>query len=153
MRILGLLVLGFAASVLQSAVAFADEAAELMALEARWNQAIVDKDLAALDEILAPDFVYIADDGSKLDKKSLLAVVERPQVRMDPLTTRDVSVRLYGSTAVVTGRFLQTLRAGDKHVTRDVAYTDVYVKDDKGWRPVAAHSSHVASTAPSTPAH
>lgn len=136
-----------AMTLFSAAPVLADDREDLLALEARWNQAIIDKDVRALDGILAPDFLYITPRGAVIRRADLIAGVQGRRVTVDPFVTEEVEVRLYGDTAVLTGRFTQTLRLGDQHETTTYRYTDVYVRDGAGWRAVTAHSSVIPPAA------
>lgn len=119
----------------------ADDRSDLLALEARWNQALVDQDISTLETILADDFVFVAPDGSVTGREALLGFVRNRTVTVDPFVTEEVSVRTYGDTAVVIGRFTQTIRRGEQHQTTTYRYTDVYVRDAGAWRAVSAQSA------------
>jgi ketosteroid isomerase-like protein len=117
--------------------------AELLKLEADWNQAVVDRDVARLDQILGPDFVLIWTNGGRTDRASLLAGAKARRADILPFVTEDVSVRVYGDTAVLTGKFTQTAKLGDQSETGTFWYTDVYVKKDGRWQAVAAQATRV----------
>ncbi len=119
----------------------ADDRSDLLALEARWNQALVDQDIPTLETILADDFVFVAPDGSITGREALLSFVANRTVTLDPFVTEEVSVRTYGDTSVVVGRFTQTIRRGDEHRTTTYRYTDVYVRQAGAWRAVSAQSA------------
>jgi hypothetical protein len=55
-----------------------------------------------------------------------------------------MSVRVYGETAVVTERFTTKVVAGGRPVDSLFQHTDVFVKQDGGWRCVARHATRVA---------
>jgi len=115
--------------------------AELLALEARWDSAVVRKDIAALEQILAPSFVFIGADGSVSSRSEMLAALQAPDLVIDPFETRDVQVRLYGGTAILTGWFEQTGRFQGRAYRTRSRYTDVYVREAGRWVAVSAHAS------------
>lgn len=115
--------------------------AELLALEARWDSAVVRKDIAALERILAPSFVFIGADGSVSSRSEMLAALQAPDLVIDPFETRDVQVRLYGGTAILTGWFEQTGRFQGRAYRTRSRYTDVYVREAGRWVAVTAHAS------------
>ena len=121
--------------------AAASDRDDLLKLEAEWNAAIVARDVPALDRILADDFLLVWIDGSVVRKPAMLAGATSRKTEIDPFKTEDVEVRVYGDTAVVTGRFAQTVRLGDKSETNQFRYTDVYVRKGKAWRAVSAQAA------------
>jgi hypothetical protein len=48
---------------------------------------------------------------------------------------------VYGDAAILTGRFTQTARLGERHETNQFRYTDVYHRTRRGWQVVSAHAS------------
>lgn len=113
----------------------------LLRLEERWDDALVKKDRATLEGILAPGFMFIDADGSITRRAQLLEGVMAPELEIDPFVTRDVEVRLYDKTAVLTGWFEQTGRWRGQPYRQRARYTDVYVLGPAGWMAVSAHAS------------
>jgi len=116
---------------------------ELRQLEIEWNNAIVRKDVAALERILAKEFVYIDYIGGVNRKADLIKSVKNSQATVEPFETEDVVVRIYGRTAVITGRFTQKILFKGQTFSGQFSYTDVYVKRGKRWQAVSAHSSRI----------
>ena len=144
--LLSVLLLGILATTPARAQAPEAVRAELLALEARWDSAVVRKDIAVLEQILAPSFVYIGADGSVSTRAEMLAGLRAPELEIDPFETRDVQVRLYGETAILTGWFEQTGRVGGRPYRVRSRYTDVYVREAGRWLAVSAHSSALSPT-------
>jgi hypothetical protein len=122
--------------------------AELLALEARWDSAVVRKDVALLEGILDPGFVFIDADGAVSTRTGMLAGLQDPDLVIDPFETRDVLVRVYGGTAVLTGWYEQTGRYRGRAYRSRMRYTDVYVRNAGRWIAVSAHASRLADPAP-----
>ena len=53
-----------------------------------------------------------------------------------------MQVRVYGDTAVVTGRMLQRFTLGGIRYANDLRYTDVYVKRKGRWLLASGHASN-----------
>ena len=113
----------------------------LLAIEARWNKAISDRDAATAGEIISEDFRYITPIGTVLDRAAILKATGDPDYKIAPFKTEEVEVRIHGNTAVVTGRFTQTGSYKGQIQTVRMRYTDVYVKSGETWRAISAHSS------------
>jgi FKBP-type peptidyl-prolyl cis-trans isomerase len=75
--------------------------AELRRLEREWFNAVAKGDKAALERLLAEDFIGIGNDAEQVNKSQLIA--EADAVSVDEIKSKEVKVRLYGATAVVTG--------------------------------------------------
>jgi ketosteroid isomerase-like protein len=129
--------------------ALADDRSDLLALERRWDEAIVRKDAAALETILADDFLLIGPGGAETGKRELIAGVADPDgVRFDPFETEGVRVRVYGDAAIMTGHFTQTAHLGERSETVSMAYTDVYHRTPAGWRAVSAQATLIRQPKP-----
>jgi hypothetical protein len=75
----------------------------LLALESAWNLAEENKDVNALDQLLADTLVYTDFDGSFMNKSQFLTTVKNSTPNSDQITNDDVVVHLYGDSAIVTG--------------------------------------------------
>jgi ketosteroid isomerase-like protein len=104
-------------------------------------QAQIHADAAALDRIYADDFIGIGPSGTVRTKPQVLADFTSGDLRFQSISTEDVQVRVYGNTAVETGR--STMNGQDKGqvVPRDNRFTRVWVKKQGHWRLVANHYS------------
>lgn len=102
-----------------------------------WIEAEDRRDGAALDRLLAEDFVGTAPSGEKVTKKM---VVPDPQGRGGGLsfTGDDFVARVYGEMAVVTGN--GTWKAREQGT---LCFTLVFVKRQGRWQMVSAHVSNV----------
>jgi peptidylprolyl isomerase len=76
----------------------------LKKLEREWFDAVVKRDAETLNRILADDFSALNDDGSFIDKAKMTEMSQAGLVKLDEIKTDEFKLRLYGNTAVVTGR-------------------------------------------------
>jgi len=113
-----------------------------------WDEANAFKnyDTAALDRILADDWVLIAVDGQRHTKADLLRELKAHKGSLTSVTLDSIVVRLYGNTAVVTGNDEEKhISFEGKDVSGRYAWTDVYVKQHGQWRIVASHASAISA--------
>jgi ketosteroid isomerase-like protein len=78
--------------------------AELKKLEREWFDAVVKRDAETLNRILADDFTALNDDGSFVNKAQITDMSQAGLVELDEIKSDEFKLRLYGNTAVVTGR-------------------------------------------------
>jgi peptidylprolyl isomerase len=78
--------------------------AELKRLEREWFDAVVKGDAEALKRILADDFAGLNDDGSFINKAKMIELSQAGLVKLDEIKADEFNLRLYGNTAMVTGR-------------------------------------------------
>jgi ketosteroid isomerase-like protein len=96
---------------------------------------------ADLDRLYAEDFIGIGPSGTVRTKAQVIADFTSGGLRFQSITTDDVQWRIYGDTAVETGRSTMSGQDKDKVVPRDNRFTRVWVKRRGRWQLVANHYS------------
>ncbi|MCM3906113.1 MAG: DUF4440 domain-containing protein [Pyrinomonadaceae bacterium] len=127
-------------------VSEASDELELKRLEDEWLSTYLRGDKATFDRIVADDFTG-TDESAVLRNKTQ----ERELVQAPPfgaikvsLTNEDVQVRIYGDTAIVTGRIAQKAeRAGQDSFSFQSRFTDTFLKRQGRWQVVARHYSRL----------
>ena len=109
----------------------------LLKLDSEWNQAYPRRDVSALDHIIADDWVCIDGAGLVISKRQLLDRVESSAAFLDPYKFDEITLRMFGDTAIVTGRLSGTRRDNDGSFHLEQRYTRVYVKRNDRWQCVA----------------
>jgi len=67
-------------------------------------QAQIDADAAALEHIYSADFIGVGPSGALRTKQQVISDFTSGELKFQSITTDEVRVRIYGSTAVETGR-------------------------------------------------
>jgi ketosteroid isomerase-like protein len=118
--------------------------AELRELEARLDAARVQGDLAAFEEVLAPEFRTIAPNGEVSFREQMLANTASGAFVVRSSRSTDLVIRALGEagdTAVVSGRAHLEASVDGRDISGVYAYTHVYVLRDGRWQVVAAQST------------
>jgi len=118
-----------------------DPVATLKQLDQERIQAQISADAAALDRLYAEDFIGIGPSGTVRAKGQVIADFTSGSLRFQSITTEDVQWRVYGYTAVETGRSTMNGQDKGKTVPRDNRFTRVWVKRQGRWQLVANHYS------------
>ena len=108
-------------------------------------QAQIHADAAALDRIYADDFIGVGPSGTVRTKPQVISDFTSGHLKFQSITTDDVQVRVYGNTAVETGRSTMNGQDRGKTVPRDNRFTRVWVKQQGRWRLVANHYSSLVT--------
>ena len=108
-------------------------------------QAQINADAVALDRIYADDFIGVGPSGTVRTKAQVLLDFTSGDLKFQSIITDDVQVRVYGNTAVETGRSTMIGQDKGKVVPRDNRFTRVWVKQQGRWRLVANHYSLLIS--------
>jgi ketosteroid isomerase-like protein len=106
-----------------------------------WLDALVRKDMNALNRIIADDYLITLSDGRIINKTEDLVPVAAPDLKFETANVEDLNVRIFGQTAVVTGRGIYQVNFKGRSSTIYERFTDVYVKRGGRWQPVASHST------------
>src|SRR5215472_5079148 len=104
-------------------------------------QAQIQADATALDRIYAADFIGVGPSGTVRTKPQVISDFTSGDLKFQSITTDDVQVRVYGNTAVETGRSTMIGQDKGQTVPRDTRFTRVWVKQQGSWRLVANHYS------------
>ena len=130
--------------VVLAGAAHADSLDDVRRLDAEISVATWSGDAVWFERNLADDYTLITPGGSMRSKRDVIRELSTPGLKMDPYEPSEVSVRLYGESAVVTGRMLQRFTLGGVRYANDLRYTDVYVRRKARWVLVSGHTSLVA---------
>ena len=126
------------------------DAAEVAALDTAYQAAVEQNDAAAMDRILADDFVLVLGTGSVHDKAELLAEARGKAITWD--VQREIygsqKVRVWGDTAVVTAKLRVKGTRDGKAFDRTLWFSDTYVRTASGWRYVFGQASLALPPAP-----
>lgn len=115
---------------------------EVLQVERKWDDAIAGRDKAALERILADDFLVV-DAGGITTKRQLIENIMSPDVVVEPFQTEDTRIRVHGGTVIVTARFAQRGTYRGKEFSAQYRYTDVYVRRGGRWKAVSAQSTRI----------
>ena len=99
-------------------------------------------DAAALDSLLADDVTYVRSSGAADGKAEYLrALGATGAYALDSLVPMDLSVRVFGEAAVVTGRLVVKLRA--QAAPYSIRFTDVWARRRGRWQLVAFQATRL----------
>ncbi|KAA6457192.1 nuclear transport factor 2 family protein [Acidobacteria bacterium AB60] len=117
---------------------------EIDQLEQNWRDAMVHRNVQAMDALLADDYIAITANGMLQSKEQALANLKNGSLRIDGLEFSDRKVRFYGQTALVTSKAEVRGNRGDGEISGSYRYTRVYAKDAKGaWKIVSFEASRI----------
>jgi ketosteroid isomerase-like protein len=116
---------------------------EVGKLEREVGEAITRRDGAALDRLIADDFILTNPFGQVMTKKEAIDAVTSSGYELDSLVNEEIRVRVFGDVAVATA--LGTAKGShDGHeVVGRFRYLRVWVKREGCWRAVAAQSTNI----------
>lgn len=132
--------------VLFAAVASAKDApakipADLAARVHAYDDAQVKGDKAALEDLLADDYVLVNSRGQRQDKAGLIGDYTKPGFRIEPFTVEEPVELVWSDGAVMGG--VATLRGVDAGQSFEVRlrFSDIWAKRHGKWRVIYTHAS------------
>ena len=117
---------------------------EIDHLEDNWRDAVLSKNVQAMDALLSDDYMAITARGMLQSKDETLANMRTGNLHIKSIEFSDRKVRFYGTTALVTSRAEVTGSSPEGDVSGSYRYTRVYVRDEKGsWHIVSFEASRI----------
>ena len=126
---------------------------EIRELEAQFARAVVEGDRAFYDRVLADDFTHTSHSGMFKTRADFMAENKfgtkddsaSGRTRYDAYDVDDLAIRIYGDTAVVTGRTSPRGRTAlGQLISGQYRYLRVWVKRQGRWQAVAFEGTRVA---------
>jgi ketosteroid isomerase-like protein len=114
---------------------------QIESLEEARNQAVLHGDVAALDRMTSDDYTFITLRGELRTKSDILKGFASGSFHYESRQISDLRVRVYGDTAIVSGRSMQKGMENGKDYSGDYRFTRVYVKEKGHWVTVALQTT------------
>ncbi len=99
--------------------------------------AMVKRDLATVDKLLAPELIYTHGDGRVIDKAAFIADLKTGDFKYVSIEPTDITVRIFGDTAIVAGGAgMQVVNKGVPAQIR-IRYTNTQLRRNGSWQMVS----------------
>lgn len=120
-----------------------DYSAQLLRINNQYDSALLKADTAALGKLYASDFTLVNPDGRLLNRQEQLLNVATSELKWESAQSENVSVRVYGNTAILLGEFRGTGSYRGNQLTVHERYTTCWIKTDTSWQLIAEHANLV----------
>jgi ketosteroid isomerase-like protein len=111
--------------------------------DAQRAQAMIQADAKALDEILRDDVTYIHSSGPIEGKAQVIKEITSGKLKYTGIEPSEVGVRVYGDTAISTGRVLLKSSSLGKSMQFSVRFTEVWLRSHGVWQLAAWQSTRI----------
>ena len=108
-----------------------------------WTKALVRADRVTLDRIMADDF-FFAYPMEGDDKAQFVGDVVSGDVKVESLTRENITVRIWGDTAVLTGRDSARWSYQGRDFSGHYKVINVYARRDGKWRLVSVQACPIS---------
>ncbi len=115
----------------------------VLSLDRQRFDAQISKDTARLNLLLADDLIYVHSNAQIENKKEFVGNVGTARWDYRTAKLEDTRVRVYGSSAVITGKGTLEMFNEGKMVTIRLLYTNVYAKRKGKWQMVSWQSTRL----------
>jgi ketosteroid isomerase-like protein len=119
---------------------------EIKKIEQERNEALLKHDTATLERMTSDDYTFINQRGELRTKAEILTGFKSGGFNYGAREVSDLKVRVYGDTAVVTGRAKQRGVENSKDYSGENRFTRVYVKQNGRWVSVALQVTLIAKS-------
>jgi len=117
---------------------------EIDQLEESWREAELKSNTAAMDALLADDYMAVTSSGTLQTKDQALSNIRSGVTHFNTLALSERKVRFYGTTAVVNSIAQVDGVTSEGAISGSYRYTRVYVRDARGkWKIVSFEASRI----------
>ncbi len=118
---------------------------QLKKMEKDRAAAVVKGDVATLEKLTSDDYILINANGQLSDKPTTMNNIKTGNIKLTANDVSDLKVRVYGNTAVVTGKSDAKGSIGGRELKGPVMFTRVYVKKNGKWQSVAFQQTPIVA--------
>jgi ketosteroid isomerase-like protein len=118
---------------------------DILALEDERFGAMVARDFARLQLLVHDDLMYTHSSGVVDGKASWLDSMKSGRVKYKSASCTERKVRLYGDTALITGRAQIEAEIAGQAKTLRLLFLNAWTKSPRGWQFVAWQSTPLAA--------
>jgi ketosteroid isomerase-like protein len=118
---------------------------QLKKFETDRSAAVVKGDVATVEKGTANDYTFVNVFGQSSDKTQLLNALKSGDIKLTSDDVSDMKVRVYGNTAVITGKADVKGTIGGKDASGQNMFTRVIVKKGGTWQTVALQQTKVSA--------
>jgi ketosteroid isomerase-like protein len=117
---------------------------EVKELKRQYDVAQMANDGAWFERMLAEDYVFIGADGSVTTKADFVRDMQTKDLVWKSVAVKDMKIRVYGDTAVVTGRFFGQGQYKGTPLDERQRFTSLWIKRSGRWQGISEHGSKLS---------
>ena len=111
---------------------------EILATEKLRKEAINNNDIEIIDQTMHEDYRFLTPAGKVVDKEGEMEGFQKGVTKFDSFTTDEVEIRVFGQTAIVTGKANIKGISEGRDITGSYRYTRVYYSEKESWQIVSS---------------
>ena len=114
-----------------------NDSALIIKLENNFADAVVNRDEAAINELISDDFIY-TENEKMYSRSEVIQSFLSPTDIIESAYNEDLQVRIYDKTAIVTGWLYINGKSSGPDFKRKYRFTDIWYFKDRRWQIIAA---------------
>jgi ketosteroid isomerase-like protein len=122
-----------------------DASQDISALIDQYTKALLDKDVARLDQIWADDLSFVNPRGELLSKENRMDNVKSGATAFKSIQLLDKRIRTYGQTAVAVCKVATEAQYSGEEASGTYSATTVWVRTGPTWRMVAVQMTRIGA--------
>ena len=119
-------------------------AQEILEIKRQYDEAELKNDFGWFDRMFVDDYTFILPDSSEVSKAQTIMDLKSGDLKLDTAIGDEMRVRVYGDTAVVTGRFTGKGRYKGEAFSTLQRFTSVWIKRQGRWQAITEHATEIA---------
>jgi len=121
-------------SLTNNALAQTDDTAAVAAQLEKLRQAMLTRDKAALESLMADELTYGHSDRRVMNKTEIIDAISTGKSQFSTITISDQTIRIVGDLAIVRHRFEADAVSNGKPGHPDIRIIEVWQKRPGGWQ-------------------
>ena len=137
------LTLVIAAGTVLSAGAQNAKHAEVVTLLRKYDDAWNTKDVATVDRLLAPEYVYFSSTGNLTSRRQTLELLKSPGYKLTFAERTEIKTFRSGATVIVSSRWKGKGTYNDEEINDDQRCSLVLARQKNSWRVLSEHCTQI----------
>ena len=116
---------------------------DIRQLESDWSKAIQTGDTAAMERLLAPDYVGVDPAGASMGKAQEIDMFRKGDLKIESIQAGEQKIKVYIGGVIVTGKSTIKGKFKDQDISGDYRFIDVFERKPSGWQVVYSQLTKV----------
>ena len=117
--------------------------ADVVSVLREYDDAWHKKDVATVDRLLAPEYVYFSSTGSLTSRQQTLELLKSPGYKLTFADRTEIKAFRSGATVVVSSRWKGKGTYNDEEINDDQRCSLVFAKHKNAWQLLSEHCTQI----------
>lgn len=117
--------------------------ADVVSVLRRYDEAWNTKDVATVDRLLAPEYVYFSSNGNLTSRQQTLELLKSPGYKLTFAERTEIKTFRSGATVIVSSRWKGKGTYNEEEINDDQRCSLVFAKRKNTWRVLSEHCTQI----------